>query len=148
MRDAVAWSYALLTPAEQALFRRLGVFAGGWTLDDVEAVCMLDIQDFDALDGLSALLDHSLIRRSIADSADPRFEMLHVVREFALEQLVAAGEQAAVRLEHAQHFHDLAERAGATRASEQERLHRRITDEMNNIRPRSCVVAQRRGHGG
>ena len=97
MRDAVAWSYALLTPPQQSLFRRLSVFAGGWTLEDVEPLCMLDIHDFDALDGLSALLDHSLIRRSAAGSEEPRFEMLHVVREFAHDQLLAAGDEAAIR---------------------------------------------------
>jgi non-specific serine/threonine protein kinase len=77
MRDAIAWSYALLVPQQQALFRRLGIFAGGWTLDAVEPVCLADLPDLDPLDGLSSLLDQSLIRRSPTDSIEPRFEMLH-----------------------------------------------------------------------
>ncbi len=134
MADAIAWSYELLTPAQQALFRRLGVFAGGWTLDAVDAVCLADIEDFDALEGISALVDQSLIRRSVQDSDEPRFEMLHVVREFALDRLVAAGEDVAVRRAHARYYRALAERAGAARGPEQQQLHERITEELNNVR--------------
>ncbi|MDQ6674249.1 MAG: tetratricopeptide repeat protein [Chloroflexota bacterium] len=134
MRDAIAWSYELLPPAQQALFRRLGIFAGGWSLDAAEAVCLMGIDEFNALDGLSSLLDQSLIRRSAPDGAEPRFEMLHVVREFALDRLVAVGEEDSVQRVYAGYLHLLAERAGAARGAEQERLHLRITDELNNIR--------------
>jgi non-specific serine/threonine protein kinase len=95
---------------------------------------MADIDQFDALDGLASLLDQSLIRRSSLESAGARFEMLHVVREFALDQLAAAGEEGAVRRAYARYFHQLAERAGAARGAEQERRHPRITEELNNIR--------------
>jgi non-specific serine/threonine protein kinase len=134
LRDAIAWSYALLTPPQQALFRRLGIFAGGWSLDAVEPVCLADIDDLDPLDGLSSLLDQSLIQRSPIDSTEPRFEMLHVVREFALAELTAASEEHAVRRAYARHFHQLAERAGAARGVEQERRHERVTLELNNLR--------------
>jgi non-specific serine/threonine protein kinase len=134
MRDAVAWSYALLAPAQQALFRRLAIFAGGWSLDAVEPVCLADIPDLDPLDGLSSLLDQSLIRRSQTDSVEPRYEMLHVVREFALGELAAAGEEQAVRRAYTRYFHQLAERAGAARGAEQERRYERVTQELNNMR--------------
>jgi predicted ATPase len=134
MRDAIAWSYALLAPRHQALFRRLGIFAGGWSLEAVEPVCLSDIPDMDPLDGLASLLDQSLIRRSPVASAEPRFEMLHVVREFALEQLAEAGEEQVVRRAFADYFHQLAKRAGSARGIEQERRHERVTLELNNLR--------------
>ena len=134
MRDAIAWSYALLGPSQQALFRRLGIFVGGWSLDSVEPVCLADVHDLDPLEGLASLLDQSLIRRSAVDAAEPRFEMLHVVREFAFDQLAAAGEEHAVRRAFARYFHQLAERAGAARGVDQERRYERVTLELNNLR--------------
>jgi predicted ATPase/DNA-binding CsgD family transcriptional regulator len=134
MRDAIAWSYDLLSPAQQALLRRLGVFVGGWSLNAVEAVCLSDVPELDALDGLSALLDQSLIRRSALEDTEPRFEMLHVVREFAVDRLAAAGEEDSLRRAYAGYFRQLAERAGAARGAEQQRWYHRVTDELNNIR--------------
>jgi predicted ATPase len=98
MRDAVAWSYDLMTPAQQALFRRLGIFAGGWSLDIVRPVCMWDMHDRDLLEELSSLLDQNLIRRVARDGPEPRYQMLHVVREFAIERLIAEGEHRVVQL--------------------------------------------------
>jgi predicted ATPase/DNA-binding CsgD family transcriptional regulator len=134
MRDAIAWSYALLGPSQQALFRRLGIFAGGWSLDAVEPVCLADIEDLEPLDGLASLLDQSLIRRSPIDTSQPRFEMLHVVREFALDRLAAAGEEDSVRRAYARYFYQLAQRAGAARGAEQERRYETVTLELNNLR--------------
>jgi predicted ATPase/DNA-binding CsgD family transcriptional regulator len=97
MRDAVAWSYALLSPEEQTLFRRLGVFVGGFTLVAVETVAGTGV---DVLDGLSSLVDKSLIQQ-VSDSGDePRYLMLETIREFALEQLQASDEHEAVRAAH------------------------------------------------
>ena len=134
MRDAIAWSYALLTPAQQLLFRRLGVFAGGCTVAAVEAACADDIHDVTPLDCLSSLVDQSLIRRSTQAGAEPRFEMLQVVREFALDCLAAAGEEEPARRAHAAYFRQLAERAGATRGVDQDRWHTQVEAELNNIR--------------
>ncbi len=134
MRDAIAWSYALLAPPQQALFRRLGIFAGGWTLDAVEPVCLWDLPDLDPLEGVFSLLDQSLIRRSPVAAAEPRYEMLHVVREFALGELAAAAEEATVRRGYASYFHQLAARAGAARGADQERRYERVTLELNNLR--------------
>jgi non-specific serine/threonine protein kinase len=115
MRATIAWSYDLLSTTEQALFRRLAVFAGGWTLEAAEAVCAA-AGDRDApggaaaavpvLDGLTALVEQQLVRR--ADGPDgepePHFGMLETVREFAAERLEATGEAEAARGRHRDWF--------------------------------------------
>jgi non-specific serine/threonine protein kinase len=110
----LAWSERLLTPAEQALFRRLAVFSGGATLATVEAVCAspsgAEPLQGDPLDGLSALVDQSLAQQREEGGA-PRFGMLRVVREYALARLEASGEADALRRSHARAMLDLAERA-------------------------------------
>lgn len=134
MRDAIAWSYELMPPQHQTLFRRLGVFAGGWSLDAVEPVCMWDIPGRDPLEELSSLLDHNLIRRTAPHDPEPRYQMLHVVREFATERLRAEGEQRTVQRACANYLSRLARRVGAARGVEREHGHRQISDEINNIR--------------
>jgi predicted ATPase/DNA-binding CsgD family transcriptional regulator len=117
MRDAIAWSYDLLTPGQRALFRRLAVFVGGFTLEAAEAVAGGD-PGVDAITGVAALAEQSLVRRveasrGGADGGTPRFGMLETVREFGLEELLASGEEAAVRRRHAVWFLSLAETANA-----------------------------------
>ena len=85
LRDAIAWSYDLLGPAARRLFRRLGVFVGGWTLEAAEAVANLE-GDLDVLEGLSSLADLSLIRLD-ESGPEPRYGMLETIREFAQEKL-------------------------------------------------------------
>jgi non-specific serine/threonine protein kinase len=109
MRAAIAWSHDLLTPAEQALFRRLSVFAGGCTLEAAEAVA----QEGDALDGLASLVDKSLLREVGGPDGEPRFGMLETVREFGVERLDASGETDALRGAHAAWCLELAEQAGS-----------------------------------
>ena len=81
------------TPAEQRLFRRLGVFIRGWTLEGAEAVCDAR-QDLgiDVFDGVSSLIDKSLVRAVDGEFTEPRFTMLSTIREYALERLQSAGE--------------------------------------------------------
>jgi non-specific serine/threonine protein kinase len=134
MRDAIAWSYDLMLPDQRALFRRLGVFAGGWSLDMVQPVCMWDMPGRDALEEVSALLDQNLIRRAGRDGPEPRYQMLHVVREFAAERLTAEGEHQRVHRACGENLGQLARRVGASRGAERERGHLRISEEMNNIR--------------
>jgi predicted ATPase/DNA-binding CsgD family transcriptional regulator len=109
MRSAIAWSYDLLPPVEQSLFRRLAVFAGGFTLTAAEAVAGID-PVVDMLDGVSSLADKSLLR-SVGQTAEPRFAMLETIREFGLEQLEASGEAEAVRQRMTGWYVALAERA-------------------------------------
>ena len=91
LRDAIAWSYDLLTPSEQVLFRRLGVFAGGWTLAAAEALMQAGDR-FDFFTAFTALVDKSLIRQTEVVHGEPRFRMLETIREFAVEQLEASGD--------------------------------------------------------
>src|SRR5262249_232460 len=102
MRRTVGWSYDLLSPGEQKLFRRMAVFAAACLADAASAVCELDEADDVAqqnggssslgiLDGLSALAGRSLLRRTHAGS-DVRFGMFETIRAFALEQLEECGE--------------------------------------------------------
>ena len=112
MRDAVAWSYDLLGPGQQVLFRRLAVFVGGFELEAAEAVVGRDYaRDGDLFSGVEALLEQSLVRRLLAVGAPPRFAMLETVREFGLELLAAGGESEELRAAHAAWYLGLAEQA-------------------------------------
>lgn len=106
MRAAIAWSHDLLTDDERMLFRRLGVFAGGFTLQAAQAVAGPEL---DAFAGISALVAASLVNSTVGYAEEPRFGMLETIREYALEQLLASGENAAVRDAHAAWCIDLAE---------------------------------------
>jgi predicted ATPase/DNA-binding CsgD family transcriptional regulator len=102
MRAAIAWSHDLLTPEEQGLFRRLAVFAGGFTLEAAEAVTSGSGEPgIDPFEGVASLLDKSLLRQDVGPGGEPRFTMLETVREFALDQLLASGEEGAIRERHA-----------------------------------------------
>jgi predicted ATPase/class 3 adenylate cyclase len=115
MRATIAWSEALLAPAEQVLFRRLAVFAGGCTLEAAEAVCVAPEGaaqlGLDVLDGLSALVEQSLVQQREEEDGEPRFGMLHTIREYALERLDMSGEAEPLRRAHAAAFLALAEQA-------------------------------------
>jgi predicted ATPase len=109
LRDAIAWSYDLLEPGEQALFRRLAVFPGDF---DFAAAGAVDAGP-GTLDALARLVDHSLVRLAPAPDGEPRFHLLETLREFAGERLAERGGEAAARRGHARHFLALAERAAA-----------------------------------
>ena len=102
LRNTIAWSHDLLVPEERMLFRRLSVFAGGWTLDAAAAIANPD-GELDVFNGLAALVDKSLVRRSGDAAGEPRFGLLETIREFGLEQLEAAGESDEVRRCHAEY---------------------------------------------
>jgi predicted ATPase/Tfp pilus assembly protein PilF len=129
LRQAIAWSYDLLSPAEQTFFQRLAVFAGGCSLEAVEAIChavrlsspksashhvaqrLRQDGALDALDELTALIDQSLLRQEQTQEGEPRFVMFETIREFALERLQASEEREATRRRHADFFLALAEKA-------------------------------------
>jgi predicted ATPase len=120
LRDAIAWSYDLLNADEQALFRRLAVFAGGCSLEAVEAVCASEDDErvqSSVLETLASLVDNSLLlsrsefsmRQEVDDQ--PRFTMLETIREYALERLTSSGEAEEVQRKHAQYYVAMAEAA-------------------------------------
>ncbi len=112
LRGTIGWSYDLLEPLEQVYFRGLSVFAGGWSLEDGDAVCDPDRSlGIDVLDALGSLVDKSLVRRSDSAGEEPRFRMLQVIREYGLERLEEAGDFSACHDRHLAVFARLAERA-------------------------------------
>ncbi len=110
LRATLTWSYQLLDQQEQLLFARLGVFAGGWTLEAAEKVCagMLDRR---AADGLESLLHKSLVYQQRDSVGEVRFGMLETLREFALEQLEERGNAEEIRKGHASYCHEVTEQA-------------------------------------
>ena len=117
LRATIAWSYALLTPDQQAVLRRLGVFAGGATLADAEEVCAAaGGLAGGVLDGLDALINSSLAHHADAE-LPARLVLLDTVREFAQEQLAAQPREAELtRWQHARCFRRLAEVLGGRAA--------------------------------
>ena len=104
LRASVDWSHALLTESEQILFRRLGVFMGGFDLDGARAVATTnEAEEFQILDQLSLLVDKSLV---IADeeAGGMRYGLLETVRQYALEKLAESGEADVVRDRHRDHY--------------------------------------------
>jgi predicted ATPase/DNA-binding SARP family transcriptional activator len=111
LRATMEWSFGLLGTREQVLLRRLAVFAGTFTLEAAEAVCAGDPLDAeDILDGVSALVDKSLVVMEAGDGV-ARYRLLETVRQYGLERLDEAGEIDAVEMHHAQHFLALIESA-------------------------------------
>jgi predicted ATPase/transcriptional regulator with XRE-family HTH domain len=134
LRDAIAWSHDLLSRDEQTLFRRLGVFVGGWTLEAAEAVTNLD-RKLDVLEGIASLVDKSLIRQVDQSSDEARFAMLETIREFALEQLGQhPDEEQVIRGAHARYYADLAISARVGFALGLPVALRQMRDDQDNLR--------------
>jgi predicted ATPase len=138
LRNAIAWSYDLLSPVEQHAFRQLSVFAGGWTLESagyvIEETPFGEI-GFDTLERCAALVDHSLIRQQDADDTDPRFSMLQTIREYSQELLEADPEQPETQRRHATYFVALAEQAEPeVEGSRQAAWLERLETEHDNLR--------------
>jgi predicted ATPase/class 3 adenylate cyclase len=132
LRGAISWSYDLLTPDEQALFRRVGVFAGGFTLEAAEAVCDRGDLDTDLLEGLASLVEKNLVR---TDELRERFSLLETIREFAAEKLEESGEGEETRRAHAEFFRTLVEEAEPhLTGPEQDKWLGRLEADHDNIR--------------
>jgi predicted ATPase len=148
IRATIAWSHDLLSPAEQDLFARLSVFAGGFTLEgaeflgsrggggpEVAASSSAPSAPADTLELVSSLFDQSLLRRTEAADGTPRLGMLETIREFARERLDASGESEAVRGRHAAFFLALAEMAAPElTGAEQGAWLDRLETEHDNLR--------------
>lgn len=99
------WSVQLLDQKDQALFARLGVFMGGFTLESAQEVCRFDDSTAIAIfQGIESLLNNSLLHLDRLDGLQPRFRMLETIREYAQEKLAKGGELEALQRQHAQYF--------------------------------------------
>jgi predicted ATPase/class 3 adenylate cyclase len=152
LRGAIAWSHDLLDDQCRRLFARLSVFEGGATLETAEAVCGSDEDgspDLDVLARLESLAEQSLIRVLDDVHGDPRFVMLHTIREYAAEQLADGGERrvTAFRDRHCQSFLELAQAASAgLHAADRAGALDRLEDDHDNLRA-ALVYAIETGDG-
>ncbi len=136
LRGAIAWSYDLLSPEEQKLFRHLAIFVDGWSLQAAEAICMArgGLSE-DILEGMASLVDKSLLRQEEQAEGETRFWMLQTLREFGLEQMTRSGELEATRQAHAEYYVRLAEEAQPSlQATEQGRWMTHLEREHENLR--------------
>lgn len=148
MRGAVAWSYDLLSEKEKKLFERFSVFVGGFTFEAAEAVGSGEsfgdkkqtsdvplLMLTDVLDGVTSLVDKSLLLSKEQEDGEMRFRMLQVVREFAAETLEKSGEAEATHRSHAVYFLALGEEAEKYLKSERSvKWLNRLEEEHDNIR--------------
>jgi predicted ATPase len=136
LRQAIDWSYDLLSEPEQRLFRRLSVFVGGCNLEAVESVCDAK-QDLglDVLDGMASLVDKSLARQIEQTDGEPGFTMLETIREYARGKLTETGEESLIRRSHAAYCLVLAEDAATEdTAKNNSGLQERLEIESQNFR--------------
>jgi predicted ATPase/DNA-binding winged helix-turn-helix (wHTH) protein len=111
MRAVLDWSYGLLTEDDQLIFRALGIFSGGFTVDAAGAVAMDSAtKGIDAIDRLTELVAKSLVVADVS-GAKPRFRLLDTTRAYAIEKLDESGERERIARRHAEYYHDLFERA-------------------------------------
>jgi len=128
-RNTLAWSHDLLQPGQQALFARLSIFAGGWTLEALEAVCG---KCGDVVADITALEEKNLVQLTVSDP-EPRLTMLDTIREYAAELLFTADEREA-RMCHADFFLTLVEAAEPELPSSHSELLDRLEYDHDNIR--------------
>jgi tetratricopeptide (TPR) repeat protein len=136
LRNAIAWSYNLLSAEQQTLFRRLSVFVGGCTLEAADAVCNAENDlPTDVLDGMTALVDQSLLQHAEGADGEPRFVMLETIREYAREQLERSGEAEVAQQRHASYYLALAKQAEPElRGAEQQAWLARLEADHDNLR--------------
>ncbi len=136
LRSAIAWSFDLLANDEQVLFRRLGIFVGGFTLDAVEPVAAAGPDEaIHALEGLASLVDKSLVLSDEDGEGGHRFRLLESVRDFALEQMTTSGDFDLVGGAHARYFLELAGRAAPSLVGRsQQTWFLRLEREHGNLR--------------
>jgi predicted ATPase/class 3 adenylate cyclase len=136
LRNTIEWGYDLLTGGEKQLFRRASVFRGGRTLEAVEEVCnAVGDLEVDVLDGVTSLVDKSLMYTVEGKGGEARYWMLETIYEHAIEKLDESGEGEEIRRQHALYFMKLGERAEPElRGAQQGEWLGRLEDEHDNIR--------------
>ena len=147
LRALIDWSYDLLTEQEKALLCRLSVFAGGWTLEAAEAVCVGEaVEDWEVLDLLTALVDKSLVVYEEGEGGEGRYRLLETVRQYAAERLEERGEAGSVQDNHLSWCVALAEEAEPFLAGlEQAIWLSRLEREHDNLR--ACLAWEQQVSG-
>lgn len=136
LRETIDWSYQLLSEEERILFRRLAMFAGGFTLDAVETICTGDgLQQNEILDTLARLVSKSLVVADILEQREARYHLLETIRQYALDLLRESGEENKLRDRHLAWFRALAEKLKAQwRGPRQKELFDQLETEHDNLR--------------
>ncbi len=144
LRNTIAWSYELLDAEEQQLFRQLSVFAGGCTLEAIEAVgTALPDGAGQMVEGVASLLDKSLLHQTEQEGGEPRISLLETVREYGLERLHERGEAEAIRRAHALYYLALAQEAEPHLKGTQQVLWLgRVQREQENLRAALALVIE------
>ena len=146
---AIGWSHDTLTLGERALFRRLAVFGGGWTLPAAEEVCALEqgdpeIEETPIVDLLSALVDKSMVVFDPNSGDEGRYRMLETVRQYAVERLVESGEEDAARRRHLCFYAAAAHRTSADDQGSRREWIEAMDGERDNLRG-ALDYAEKRG---
>jgi len=146
LRATVDWSYALLSDVEQAVFNRLSVFQGGWTLSAAEAVVSDPTMSFgEVLDTIGRLVERSMV--VVEPGPTTRYRMLETLRQYAVEQLAAAGEDQEFGQKHAEYFRTFAEESEmGLRGHRQREALERLREEQPNIRAALTWLGNRPEH--
>jgi predicted ATPase/class 3 adenylate cyclase/DNA-binding CsgD family transcriptional regulator len=146
LRNTIAWSYNLLDAGEQRLFRRLSVIVGGATQEAIEVLyTTLGDEPGLVLDGISSLIDKSLLRQTEQEAKESRFVMLETMREYGRDALVAHGEMEATRQAHAAYYLALVEAAEQEWEAPREAVwHVRLEQEHDNLRAAMGWLLERR----
>jgi predicted ATPase/DNA-binding SARP family transcriptional activator len=136
LRASIEWSWNLLTDSEKILLRRLSIFAGGWTLDGAESVCTGNgIEPGRVLDVLTQLAAKSLVVVNQEEVRAGRHHLLEMIREYAREKLVQAGEEESIQDQHLRYFLKLTEQMEPELVGPRQReWFARTNDERNNLR--------------
>ncbi len=134
LRATIDWSYDLLPEQEKRLFRRLAVFAGGWTLQAAEQVCGEAAGGLDVLDLLTHLVEKSLVF-TVESAGEIRYHRLETIRQYSYERLLETDEVDALRDRHLDFFMRFAESVDEhLKAGDQILWQRRMSAELDNLR--------------
>jgi predicted ATPase len=139
LKNAIEWSFSLLSGPEQLFFSNLAVFVNGWTEEAAAAICLEPgepaLAQPDLLELLGSLVDKSLVTVHETPGPGPRFRMLETLREYALEQLEISGRSGSAQQRHAHYFMQLAEKAAPRLTVGQVgEWPKRLEDEHDNLR--------------